>query len=223
MDILLPETLKLLTRLETFSLSFNSDLTALHLCSAVAGISAGYVHSICPAWKSTRAPQHQWTRSIFLSGICALDNLFLRGTSPATVKVLTTALAVATDPPLRQLALTPRSKTASQRPPVISSRQTLCALSIQTFAINSFLSSMLFTFMSSRILFYLPRPLHKCQLVLPAASSRTIDLRVALLPQLRSHTVATVYRMTRSGERLQCSRMTRAWRTHSFTEVPDQI
>lgn len=132
----LPETLRLLPRLEIFSLSFNSDLTAwktlpLPLRNAIAYIfRLESLQSVALEFITAFPPQLLMglgrIRNLSLSCVevdsqaplitdkehmaqwkMRLQSLFLRGTSPATIQVLKTALSAASAPPLRRLTLTP--------------------------------------------------------------------------------------------------------------------
>lgn len=132
----LPAMLQLLPRVESFSLSFNSDLTSWKnlpgdLRSALSALfRLPSLQSVALEFITRFPPQLLMAlgqvRTLSLSCVevdalgavsvdaeylarwtMRLENLFLRGTSPATIKVIAGALAEAKVPTLRRLALTP--------------------------------------------------------------------------------------------------------------------
>ena len=132
----LPATLRLLPRVEAFSLTFNTDLTSwknlpADLRSAIAAIfrlptlknvalefitrfppqllmALGQVRTLSLSCVEVDALGAVAVDKEILAGwTMRLENLFLRGTSPATIKVIAAALAGAKEPTLKRLALTP--------------------------------------------------------------------------------------------------------------------
>ncbi|KAF8179627.1 hypothetical protein BJ912DRAFT_640162 [Pholiota molesta] len=133
----LPHTLQLLPRLESFSLSFNSELTSWKSLPADLRSSIGRLfrlptlHSVSLEFVTAFPPQLLMSlgqmRTLSLSCVevdptaplpidteymksrwgMHLQNLFLRGTSPVTISVIAKALGSATWPTLRRLAVTP--------------------------------------------------------------------------------------------------------------------
>ncbi|KAF9474351.1 hypothetical protein BDN70DRAFT_908536 [Pholiota conissans] len=133
----LPHSLQLLPRLESFSLTFNSELTPWKSLPADLRSSIGRLfrlptlHTVALEFITAFPPQLLMSlgqmRTLSLSCVevdpmaplpadteymqsrwgMALENLFLRGTSPATISVIASALGSATSPTLRRLTVTP--------------------------------------------------------------------------------------------------------------------
>ncbi|KJA20412.1 hypothetical protein HYPSUDRAFT_43293 [Hypholoma sublateritium FD-334 SS-4] len=132
----LPATLQLLPRVEDFSLSFNAELTswkslpadlrsslsALFRRPALQRVALEFITRFPPqllmALGQVRTLSLSCVEVDALGAVAVdaeyrarwtmrLENLFLRGTSPATIRVIAGALAGARTPTLRRLALTP--------------------------------------------------------------------------------------------------------------------